>query len=413
MRRILFGFVALATGISPMVTRAVAQESVSIQVIPAYAPHGPISPNWSDYVVNSIVALEGEAPVVGDRNLDPAGYEAVSGPVSPLDMMYTNYNSWLGMAAPSDAFANLPAEFQAEYGNRIHFGLHIITDGSVTFKLDELEWKLDSNDITDYFDQEGTFAGASYSTTRVGIDFGLDGIKGGGDDIVYDNGEAGTTPVHELMYVGVGDGFLSDEPGAIDDQDDINTTFRDLMLGCVGGCVYDLQAIYSLPHPDAPGPLVGAGGVQIEMIPGFGGDFDHDRNITSADKDMLTTAIVSGGNDILYDLDANGSVDFTDLEIMVHDIANTYFGDANCDGEFDSEDLIEVFVAGKYETAASAVWSEGDFTADGVFDSSDLVVAMIDGGYDQGPRPAVAVVPEPASAILALLGMGLLALRRR
>ena len=162
-----------------------------------------------------------------------------------------------------------------------------------------------------------------------------------------------------------------------------------------------LQAIYTLNNLGGT-PLIAANSVEIQLLPGNGGDFDHDGKITSADKDLLTQITALGNNDILYDLNADLVVDFDDLEILVHDIAGTWFGDANCDGYFESGDLIQVFQAGKYETAAAAVWSQGDFNGDGVFDSTDLVVAMQDGGYDQGLRPAIAAVPEPASTTLAM-----------
>jgi hypothetical protein len=37
---------------------------------------------------------------------------------------------------------------------------------------------------------------------------------------------------------------------------------------------------------------------------------------------------------------------------------------------------------------------------DGDFKTNDLVSAFQDGGYEKGPRPAVAVVPEPSGDIV-------------
>jgi hypothetical protein len=56
-------------------------------------------------------------------------------------------------------------------------------------------------------------------------------------------------------------------------------------------------------------------------------------------------------------------------------------GNANLDGRFDSGDLVQVFISGKYQTGLPATWSEGDWNDDGVFDSSDLVAAFQDGRY--------------------------------
>ena len=56
---------------------------------------------------------------------------------------------------------------------------------------------------------------------------------------------------------------------------------------------------------------------------------------------------------------------------------------------------MHVFQAGKYETVWEACWAQGDWNGDGLFNSDDFVIAFQDGGYEQGPRPDVAVVPEP------------------
>lgn len=61
----------------------------------------------------------------------------------------------------------------------------------------------------------------------------------------------------------------------------------------------------------------------------------------------------------------------------------------------------------------NAGWGERDWNADKDFASGDLVAAFTDGGLEQGPRPAVAAVPEPMSLTLLFGGLvGLLARRR-
>ena len=64
-----------------------------------------------------------------------------------------------------------------------------------------------------------------------------------------------------------------------------------------------------------------------------------------------------------------------------------------------------VLSSGTYEADVDSVWSSGDFNGDGRTNSGDLVTALADGGYELGPRAAVAAVPEPASFVLALLGL--------
>lgn len=58
-------------------------------------------------------------------------------------------------------------------------------------------------------------------------------------------------------------------------------------------------------------------------------------------------------------------------------------GDANRDGNFDQQDILDVLRAGKYLTGERALWSEGDWNTDGVFDPKDLVLALQRGGFGQ------------------------------
>lgn len=123
--------------------------------------------------------------------------------------------------------------------------------------------------------------------------------------------------------------------------------------------------------------------------------------------DELTTAVRAGSTDSRFDLDGSGTVDDADRAHWVQTQANTFFGDANLDGEFNSSDFVVVFQTGEYEdeTAGNSVWGTGDWNGDGDFDSGDFVLAFQGGGYEQGPRPAPAAVPEPSSIVLLLIGV--------
>jgi hypothetical protein len=64
-----------------------------------------------------------------------------------------------------------------------------------------------SSDPADSLHFAGNFAGLHYTgTTRFGVDWGPDRIRGTTDDIVYNSGN-GATLVDEIVYVGVGNAY--------------------------------------------------------------------------------------------------------------------------------------------------------------------------------------------------------------
>ncbi|MCA9201255.1 MAG: hypothetical protein KDA87_27125, partial [Planctomycetales bacterium] len=133
-------------------------------------------------------------------------------------------------------------------------------------------------------------------------------------------------------------------------------------------------------------------------------DFDGDGTLNVSDLELLQSVVRTDQNPRRYDLNVDRIVDEDDVRYWVHEIRDTYFGDANLDGEFNSRDLVEIFVAGEFEDQLelNSTWSTGDWSGSGEFDSSDLVLAFQDGGYEQGPRTA-AFVPEPNMPFPVLL----------
>ena len=147
--------------------------------------------------------------------------------------------------------------------------------------------------------------------------------------------------------------------------------------------------------------------------PGVRGDFNGDGTLDATDIDALTTAAAAGTNAAAYDVSSDGRVDFTDISQWIRDLKQSWVGDANLDGQFNSGDLVTLFSAGTYENGQAAKWTSGDFNGDGLFTTSDLVSALSDGGYERGPRAAVAAVPEPTGVLLFAIGLlGGLAARR-
>ncbi len=149
-------------------------------------------------------------------------------------------------------------------------------------------------------------------------------------------------------------------------------------------------------------PLLQA--LTLELLPGnpVTGDYNNDGQLDVGDLNLQAVAIAGGQDPPEYDLNNDGLVNFADRKQWVEVLKETWIGDANLDGEFNSSDMVEVFAQGKYETGEDAAWNEGDWDGNLKFDSSDMVAAFAGGGYEKGKRPeaAVSAVPEPSSAAI-------------
>ena len=140
------------------------------------------------------------------------------------------------------------------------------------------------------------------------------------------------------------------------------------------------------------------------------GDFDGNEMLDMADVELLRRRVLEdywGGTLWRFDVYSDGAHNQEDLRIWVKDLKHTWFGDANVDGEFDRLDLVSLLQAGQYQDGVfrNSSWATGDWNADGEFDRTDLLLALQDGGYAEGPRAAMAAVPEPGSLAIVLLAI--------
>ena len=163
-----------------------------------------------------------------------------------------------------------------------------------------------------------------------------------------------------------------------------------------------------------------AAGLRLVVSPD--GDFNSNGILDAGDIDLLSSKDLLDHNPSVatnrprtptLDLNGDSREDDFDRKFWVHSLAETHFGDANLDGEFNSHDLLRVLQAGKFELGLRAGWAEGDWNGDGQFNSFDVVAALGDGGYQHSSFVAVGTVPEPTSLAILLLGLVALVFRQR
>ena len=150
------------------------------------------------------------------------------------------------------------------------------------------------------------------------------------------------------------------------------------------------------PDPDAFSPLIYPEGslvtyarnIGFQLVAETAGDpcdFDGSGSLDIADVEILTAAIAGGDMDAKFDVNSDGSVNAADQKFFVEDASkmNSYLGDGNLDGEFNTNDLVGFFQAGKFETGNPATFAQGDHNADGLFNTNDLVSMFQSGGFEK------------------------------
>ena len=231
-----------------------AKADFVMNVVASSAPNFFGSPNWTDYATNAIFSLENDAGDIGDRTVTPSAYEQFSTgqAISVNELIVSSFASWRGMANPA-------APFDQENGNRLHFGLHLMGDGSQQFAMADIEYEITSDDGNS-LGFAGDLSGGNYSSVRVGIDWGADRVKGGGDDTVITSG-VGTQLIDEFIYVGVGNAFdASSQPGPTD-QDKLDQTRQDVFPN------YPIIVTGTYRLQDGIGGFLVTGSTFVQVVP--------------------------------------------------------------------------------------------------------------------------------------------------
>ncbi len=104
-----------------------------------------------------------------------------------------------------------------------------------------------------------------------------------------------------------------------------------------------------------------------------------------------------GTDDWFADIDSSGTVDQTDVELLVGTILGTYFGDANLDGKVDEFDL--AILAANWQGTGKR-WGLADFTGDDLTNEDDLILLAT---HWYAHDPAAATIT--GEAILASFGV--------
>lgn len=170
-----------------------------ITIRPAIGPNDS-SASFNSFVTNTLNGLQNcvdpnTCNVGGTLATNPSAFNQTN-VFSYSDMARTSYASWRGAA---------PGAFAGEFGNLAFWSVSVV-DTVGTFSLHDLSVTQSSTDAFNYFSFADNYGSDNYAFDRIGINFGLDGVLGGGDDTIYTSGD-GSQLINALFFVGIGFGF--------------------------------------------------------------------------------------------------------------------------------------------------------------------------------------------------------------
>lgn len=115
------------------------------------------------------------------------------------------------------------------------------------------------------------------------------------------------------------------------------------------------------------------------------GDANKDGEVNVLDIDLVNCWIGSSGSKEWYaeeiDVHRDGTLDRQDVDELLRLVGTTY-GDANLDGFFGSDDLVQIMESGLFETGQKgATWATGDFNGDQYATFDDIEFAKLHSVY--------------------------------
>ncbi len=172
----------------------------TILVTPSVAPNAFGSPSYAGYVSNAVGALHDSDTSRGDPN-SPTYYQANSN-VAANQVIVTGFASWLGQANPGAVFG---AQYAAELGNRMLFGLRIDGEGT-QFSINQLSFNAVSNDVDNALGFGFGAGSYVYNQDYQGVLAGADNTLWTSDDVFVTSGPSSTL-VDGLVGRGSGSAF--------------------------------------------------------------------------------------------------------------------------------------------------------------------------------------------------------------
>ena len=138
------------------------------------------------------------------------------------------------------------------------------------------------------------------------------------------------------------------------------------------------------------------------------GDINGDEELDVNDLDALCVLLLS--NRSTFDLNGDAVTNHDDHRFLAESILNSGAGDANLDGVFGSDDIVQVFLADTYNRPDRiASWATGDWDCSGIFDSADLVYALSTNEYNVGAA-AMAVTTHGVTTDRLQLASGIVSI---